>query len=96
MNTGPEAVEVRPWREGEPEPAYRYFPRVDAPVLSIRTQGRWRPAVVQKREDHPDGRVVYGVEITLIIDGMRGTVERRYLWDPATMHPAPAVRGALG
>ncbi|MGP3978997.1 hypothetical protein ACTWQF_34280 [Streptomyces sp. 8N114] len=95
MSAGPDAVEVRPWWPGEPEPVYRYYPH-PRPVLSIRVHGRWTPAVVQSREDHPDGRVIYHVEISLTVDGVRGTFEVRYLWDPATMHPAPPVRGALG
>ncbi|MEU3189522.1 hypothetical protein ABZ686_02505 [Streptomyces sp. NPDC006992] len=65
------------------------------PVLSIRIKGRWHWAAVQRREDHPDGRVIYHVEITLTVDGVPGTYEKRFVWNPATMHPAPPVGGAL-
>ncbi|GAA2639952.1 hypothetical protein GCM10009863_66340 [Streptomyces axinellae] len=89
----PDAVEARPWNGDGPRPAYRFYPPL-GPLLSIRVGGRWRPAVVRGREDREDGTVVYHVEITLTLhDGVRGTVDRAYVWDPAAMHPAPPVRG---
>ncbi|MEU5838626.1 hypothetical protein ABZ820_33840 [Streptomyces diacarni] len=97
MSTAPrDAVEARPWRRGEePEPRYRFFPYSEAPGLSIRVQGRWHHAAVRAREDRADGRVIYHVEISLTVGGVRGTYRKAYVWNPATMHRPPPVSGAL-
>ena len=56
-------------------------------MMRVRVQGRWRKALVQARQDHADGRVVYQVDLTLVIDGVPATTARSYLWDRRAMRP---------
>ncbi|MFC1410523.1 hypothetical protein ACEZCY_14795 [Streptacidiphilus sp. N1-12] len=78
-----EAVQARPWRQGDPKADVFVFPNMGAPMLWIYTEGRWRSAVVRARHRYPDGRTAYQVAIEL--DRTRDTHYRTYWWDPACM-----------
>lgn len=87
----PEAVERPPWNpaSGEPKPEIYLYPPTQRPGLRIRTRGAWRYAKVQARETRADGRVAYHVTVRLPgPDGIVGTCDRAYWWNPKTMRPA--------
>ncbi|AXK34656.1 hypothetical protein DVA86_20395 [Streptomyces armeniacus] len=92
------ALEARPWRpEDGPAPRVWLYPYGRRPALRIRVAGRWRHCLVHARQDYPDGRTAYQVEIALSAssDGIVGTYIRTYWW-PAAMRPTADSRPDTG
>lgn len=90
---GRDAEPAPPWREEMgPPPRTRGWPPDRRPRLRIRINGVWRRAIVLQRQDWPDGRTSYLLDVQLptqppipgapdALDYYAGT----YWWDPATM-----------
>lgn len=81
--TAPEdAVEARPWRQGDgPKPKVWTWPLTDPPALWVHHKGTWRWASVSARPmaGRPDGRTAYQV----LID-TDGTTSRTFALFPGT------------
>lgn len=85
-----EAVEVRPWRPGDPRAEIHVYPIPEQPLLWIYTAGDWHRATVHARHRYPD-QIHYQTEITMR-DPRYGTpshLSRTYRWDPNTMIQRP-------
>lgn len=69
-------------------PRTRIWPSGKQPTLQVRVDGQWRRAAVLQRQDWPDGRVAYLMDVWLP-DGFRpdstSAMVRTYWWDPAAM-----------
>lgn len=82
-----DAVEARPWREGEgPKPVTWSWPPTDPPALWVRVRGSWARAWVSARLDWPDGRRSYQV----LIDAAGSTAlsHRTYDWPQSGLRVA--------
>lgn len=91
MTTTPDAVEARPWAPADgPQPTVRVYLPDARPGLWVRAAGEWRYGMVTGRQDHPDGRVVYQVDVQLPDerDGIIGSRSRLYEW------PQPGLKAA--
>lgn len=72
-------MEARPGQRGDwPEPVVWLWPRVGRPALWVWSHGAWRWAPVVARQDWPDGRVAYQVEVDLT--GSTSVTCRTYWW----------------
>ena len=81
----PKPVPARPWRrEDGPEPKVTTWPPANRPALAVWSRGRWRYAPIMARQDWPDGRVIYQVEVDLL--GDTTVTARAYQW------PQPGLR----
>ncbi len=67
-----------------PPPAVRTWPPGDCPALKVWSLGAWRYAPVRARQDCPDGRVVYQVDVDL--RGDASVTTRSCAW------PQPGLR----
>ncbi|MET9411215.1 hypothetical protein ABZX90_36535 [Streptomyces sp. NPDC002935] len=78
--TAPEdAVEARPWRQGDgPKPKVWTWPLTDPPALWVRHKGTWRWASVSARQDWPDCRTAY--QALIDTDGTASKSHRTFWW----------------
>ncbi len=75
-----EAIEVRPWRPGEPEAEILVYPHGDQPLLWIYAAGAWRRATVDARHRYPHGTAY---QVTITVNSRRGApmhYGRTYRW----------------
>jgi hypothetical protein len=72
--------------------AVRSWSAARRPMLWVYAEGHWCEAVLEAREDYPDGRTVYCVGILLPAhDRFSGPLYRRYIY-----HPSSIQRRELG
>lgn len=82
-----EPEQARPWRaEDGPQPRVQTWSNSERPALRVWSCGAWRWAGVIARQDWPDGRVAYQVEIDAA--GTTSVRTRAYWW------PQPGLRVA--
>lgn len=88
----PEPTEAPPWRTSDgPRPRVTAWPPGQRPALWVHAAGKWRYAVVRQRQDYPDGRVAYRVDLQLPgPNGWDVGCSRAYWWGQ------PGIRLAHG
>ncbi|MEU4093279.1 DUF6233 domain-containing protein [Streptomyces sp. NPDC026673] len=89
-----DARECPTWVSGQRPRTHGWAP-ADRPRMQIHVEGAWRWATVRQRQDWPDGRVAYQVDILLPDPefGRDAHYIRSYWWDPETVRPSrhPAI-----
>lgn len=91
------AVEARPWAPSDgPRPRVTAYPPHARPGMWVRAGGEWRYGTVLARQDHPDGRVAYQIEVRTpdARDGVEGVRARLYQWPQDGLRPAGRDSGA--
>jgi hypothetical protein len=74
----PEAVEVPPKGEGNPQPEVLVYAAGRKPIIQVCLGGQWRTAVVRERHNYPNGTAY---QVTLD-PGTGRHVVRTYWWSP--------------
>ncbi|MFH9970208.1 hypothetical protein ACH4PR_55150 [Streptomyces mirabilis] len=82
-----EPEQARPWRaEDGPRPRVQTWPSSERPALWVWSCGAWRWARVVARQDWPDGRIAYQVEIDAA--GTTSVSTRAYWWPQSGLRVA--------